>query len=470
MQPRNILFILLVFTATTTTYSQTLQTRLNTLVGSKDQLPFWLWANQLGRYDRTSSAIVNLGVDGNYAHYLGESGWGTQVGGSFDVLLNSDNPVRFTELYGGINWKFLQLTAGAFADEEKYMGLSSSNGNIANSRNARPHPKIRAGFNRYVPVLVDWFSLYGFYEEGLLNDDRYVMDTHLHRKAFYFRLGRPQNFTFSLGIEHFVMWGGTHPVYGELPGWESYFDYVLGKSGDEDALMTDQLNVMGNQYGTYQLELQKRWNDYTFTYYMSHPFDDLSGMNLENIQDNIYGIFISTGKEKAHLKGISIEYYNTRDQSGAFHLVLQEDGSRKGHGTDDYFNHGIYRSGATYQQTGMVSPFFAPEIRTDSVSLGFESTRFSGISMGASGYITESFQWKTMISYIVHAGKYTKEGTDAYDPHRSQFSSLFQMEWCPVDKPFTVGGSLALDSGSVFDEGVSTTRPGFSLFMSWILP
>lgn len=448
--------------------AQSLEARFSALAGSGGQLPFWLWANQLGRYNRTDPGVANLGLDGIYIHNWEATGLGVKVGGSFDVLLKSQaqEPVRFTELFGGVNWKFMELTAGAFADEEKFMGLSASNGNLASSGNARPHPKIRAGFNRFVSIL-PWFSVNGFYEEGFLNDDRYVMDTHLHRKAFYFRLGKPASLQFTGGLEHFVMWGGTHPVYGELQGWSNYFDYVLGRSGDENALVTDQINVVGNQYGVYQLEIQKDWEGFSASFYMSHPFDDHSGMELENLPDNLYGLFIKNKKNGAVLEAVSLEYYNTRNQSGAFHMAPQPDGTLAGHGRDNYFNHGVYQSGATYRQFAMVSPFFEPQVMNEGISLGFASTRFSGLHLGASGNISESFNWKTMLSYIDQSGNYNNEGKDSYEPHRKQLSSLFQLEWHAADKPFRIGSSFAADSGSTFDNGNQTTRIGLQGYLIW---
>lgn len=451
------------------TSAQTLEARFSALAGSGDQLPFWLWANQLGRYDREDPAILGFGLDGRYIHNWDNSDLGVSLGGSFDVLIHSKNPVRYTELYGGMHWKFLEINGGAFADQENYLGLSATNGNLASSRNARPHPKIRAGFNRFVPLFFKWFSVYGFYEEGLLNDERYVINTHLHRKAFYSRFGTPETLTFTLGIEHFVMWGGTHPVYGKLPGWESYFDYVLGKSGGDNALVTDQLNVLGNQYGVYQLQLKKEWSNYTISYYMSHPFDDHSGMELENISDNLYGLFIMSKASDAILKGITIEYYQTTDQSGAFHQVLQPDGTRVGHGRDNYFNHGIYQSGASYFQHGMVSPFFEPERIENGVSMGFISTRFKGVHMGATGKIPADFTWKMMFSYVSNFGNYTNDGEDSFVPHRKQLSSLIQMEWQPSKKPFTVGSAVAADYGSVYDDGINTLRLGIMVYMKWII-
>ncbi|WP_167618019.1 capsule assembly Wzi family protein [Maribellus sediminis] len=446
--------------------AQNLQLESNTLAGSNGQLPFWLWANQLGRYDRNNNFIQHFAINGDYGQQISNSDFGFQVATKLDLLLADNNSLRFTELYGELYWRSVQLTAGAVAIPEKYNGLSASNGNLADTRNARPHPAIRVGFKRFVPVFVKWFSIYGFYEEGLLNDDRYVEDTHLHRKAFYFRFGTEETITFTGGLEHYVMWGGTHPVYGELPGWESYFDYVLGRPGGKNDLMTDQLNVMGNQYGTYQLEIRKQWTNFNSVFYVSHPFDDRSGMELENYRDNLYGFFVEINKDEPLIKGILLEYFYTKNQSGPFHLVAQGDGTNSGRGRDNYFNHGVYRSGATYQQFGMVSPFFAPVIIEDGISKGFESTRFSGWHFGATGFLPKSFSWKAMLGQTNHFGQYNKNGEDSFQPAKKQFASYFQLQWQSTKLPLQIGTVLAADKGDLFDTS-ETSRLGFQMSITW---
>lgn len=448
-------------------YAQSVEAQLSSLAGSKGQLPFWLWANQLGRFDPKSSAIQHLELELAHQYTFKNPDFTVEGKAQLDFILADDNDIRFTELYGGMNWKFLQLKAGAFAEDEKYMGLSTTNGNLGKSRNARPHPRIRAGFNSYVPVFSDWFSVYAFYEEGVLNDERYVSNTRLHNKALYLRFGKASRFQLSIGGEHMVMWAGTHPTYGELQGWEAYKSYVLGESGDENALETDQRNVVGNGYGTYQLEASKAWQKLEASFYISHPFDDFSGMKLLNKRDNLYGLFLRVTKETPLFKGILLEYYYTKHQSGNMHLKHFPDGSVRGQGLDDYFNHGIYKSGVTYHQMSMASPLFAPLIVEDGISMGFENTRFSGIHMAASGFLNPSLQWKVMGTYTHNLGKYKSETSSTYDPARKQAATLLQLSWQLKQVPVVLNGAIAADHGSLFDKGQSTTRIGGQFSIAW---
>lgn len=462
-----LVFFFLVFSST----AQTLEAEFNSLLGSKGKLPFWLWANQLGRYDQNSSSVQNFEFVAGHQLRLGDSDFNVEGMANLTALLADENDFRFTELYGGINWRFLQLKGGAFAEQEVYHELSASNANLAISRNARPHPKIRAGFNRYVTLIPDWLSINGFYEEGWLNDERYVEDTHLHHKAFYLRLGNPNAIQFTAGLEHFVMWGGTHPVYGELEGWESYWDYIFGNGGGGNSLETDQANVLGNQYGAYQIELHKAWKEFDLSFYISHPFDDYSGLNWENHLDNLFGFFLNVKKETPLIKGMALEYYHTKNQSGTIHFI-EADGNVIGHGQDNYFNNGVYQSGATYHQMTMTSPLFTPVRIEDGISRGIENNRFSGIHVGVNGFLSSQLSWKGMFTYTNNFGRYkgnypNKVG-DTYDPSRKQFSSMVQLEYLFAKFPLQVGTSLALDSGSLFDDGQETTRPGILFSITYL--
>ena len=78
-------------------YEVITEARFSTLAGSGDQLPFWLWANQLGRYNRTEPLIINFGLDGTYTHLWEKTGIGIRAGGSFDVRITSYN-VCYTKL------------------------------------------------------------------------------------------------------------------------------------------------------------------------------------------------------------------------------------------------------------------------------------------------------------------------------------------------------------------------------------
>jgi hypothetical protein len=306
-------FLLLLFCILTVllTHAQSLKLTSISLAGSKDKLPMWLWANQLGRYEQTNSYIQNFELEGAYAS-SSKSDFQLLGGARLNAFLQDKSAFTLSELYGGLNWKEVQLKVGKFPEPTKYRGLSTSNGNLSYSQNARPHPRIRIGFNDYLQIIPGWLAIYGVYEEGLLNDERYVMDTHLHHKSFYMRLGTPQNIQLSGGLEHYLMWGGTHPEYGALPGWEDYCKYVTGQHGGSNALETEQENALGNSYGSYQIDIQKHWTKLHLSLYISHPYEDRSGIEWENWKDNLIGLFFDFQGEDLLIGSLLLEYTHTK--------------------------------------------------------------------------------------------------------------------------------------------------------------
>ncbi len=457
---RILLFAITLLSAVcTTSFSQSLDINFNTLAGSKGQLPFWLWANQLGRYDQYSENIQHLGFFGNYQHHIRNSNISFKATTDIDVLITNENEIRITQLYGEINWRFLCLQVGTFPDKEVYGGLSTTNGNMSASLNARPYPRIRVGFNRYA-YITKWLGIYGFYEEGILNDNRDVDNTQLHRKAIYVRLGETQYIQLTGGIEHFVMWNGISPKYGKLQGWDTYFDYILGHRGNKNSLMTDQLNVVGNSYGSYQIKIAKSWRSLDATSYLSHPFDDHSGMVLQNYRDNLIGLFININREYPILKNIVAEYFYTKHQSGRYHLTEAPEWYKHKGGRDDYYNHGVYSSGATYHQMAICSPLFGPVNIEDGISMGFDNTRFAGFHIAAKGFINKSNQWKAIFTYSENYGVYTPEGITTYQPSRSMIATYLQLKHKIEKLPLSITLSTAIDHGSLYDDGENTTRIG----------
>lgn len=462
---KSLLFLLLIFWANSVC-SQNIEAGFYSVAGSKGQLPTWLWANQLGVYDPYSSSVQNFQLLAAYKTSPEKSDFVFEGQAQLNAILADDNAFRFTELYGGINWKFLQLKMGAFSEKEAYMGLSASNGNLAYSRNARPHPRIRAGFNRYVPIIKNWLSLYGFWEEGLLNDKRYVADTHLHHKAFYLRVGNTKTIQLTGGLEHYVMWWGTHPTVGELPGWEDYFKYVSGSSGGENALATDQANVLGNGYGTYQFKIEKEWDAFKTSLYLSHPFEDRSGLEWQNWRDNLYGIHFQFHKENPLIEGLVLEYYHTKHQSGDYHLAPQANGNNSGRGLDNYYNHSVYRSGVSYHQMAMASPLMAPLVLDEGISKGFENNSISGFHLGANGYLSSHLYWKGMLTHTSNFGRKKTGGAYAWEPAKNQVASLISLQWQFHKRPLVLAGSFAADRGDLFDEE-QTTRLGYMFSLTW---
>jgi len=436
----SIIFLLL----SLTTYAQQpihISAKNSTFASTDCLLPFWFTANRDGKVAAAGS-FLNL-TDLYIGQLYKTSGtavsytWGVNAVAGF----GKTNYYQLNRAYGGISWKGWELTGGRFYDPELYEGLSTTNGNLARSRNVRPHPRLQFATQEYkpVPFLKNRLYFRAEYTEGLLNDNRFVSNARLHHKSFYLKVNPSPAWELEAGLEHFVMWGGTSQVeaIGEMPsGLKAYLQYITGSSGDETFPGTDQLNVAGNQLGTYQFRATKQFTGMEATFYLSHPFEDLSGMNWRNWPDNLLGLHISLNEKDKFITGFVYEYTHTRQQSIRGSWDRQE--------PDGYFNHGIYQSGFTYHRQVMGSPLFFPVKVHEGISLGIESNMFHAHHLGLKGTFPPHLQWKGMLTSVTHYGQYFTR----YNPSRNQLSGLLELLYARPGFPAELGLSVAADAGS----------------------
>ncbi len=408
----------------------------STLVSSGTDMPFWMWANRDGMVRPTEAFLdiswLGIGTDG----FFKNKNWHYDAGATLSSGLGKENYLQVNQLFTAIDHKGWKLECGIFYDELQFGGLSSTNGNLARSRNARPVPKIRFSTSCYkpVPILKNWLSFRFEYDEGLLDDERYVEHVHLHHKSVYLKVIPAKSWEINMGLEHFVMWGGSSPdnSIGDMPtDFKSYILYIIGSPGDSDFPLTDQLNVAGNQYGTYQLSVSKKTDEFSLHFNISHPFEDGSGTMLENWTDNLLGVFLDFNNQEQFISEILYEYVNTKQQG--YKAPRYEN--------DNYFNHGVYKSGATYHQMAMVSPLFSPVSVVDGISLGFLSTRFYAHHLGAKGRFMPNLYWKGFATYSKQFGTYASP----YGSPVEQVSLFGELWYKNPSFPFDIKASLASD-------------------------
>lgn len=438
----------------------------NTSVAATDSvLPFWLSANKNGIID-ANNAFLNVSE-----LFVGQDfkvkpdskliySWGTKIIAAFGDK-SSYNQINLA--FAGISVKGWELKGGLFNNEIHYAGLSTSNGNIAESGNARPFPKVRFSTIGYkqLPFWQNWFSYMGEYEEGILNDKRYVDGTHLHHKSFNLKFQTSATFNFQFGFEHYAMWGGKSPDenIGNLPGWENYWRYVFALPGGENFPLTDQKNISGNQLGTYQLKTEKEYSEFYAFVYISHPWEDNSGLNWHNWPDNLIGLHINFKNRKKLVTDVVYEFTNTRQQGIRDSIYSWDDKTGKWKMTefDHYYNHGIYRSGFTYHQKVMSSPLFFPVSLSNSVSMGIQSNRFFSHHIAAKGVLDEFIEWRGLLTYVQHYGTYVKP----YTRVQKQISGLLEVQYLNPQFPVQIGLTAAGDVGNIIGKNL-----GIQLFIT----
>ena len=425
-----------------------------TLVSSGSDLPFWMVSNSNGVYalHHSSYQLFQAGM----RRVLDRDSlkkWGYTYGANLVYGQAGTSDFQMNEYWLGVRFRSLTFKAGAEADPIIYGGLSSTNGNMYHSNNARPVPGLSVSTNGYIPFLFakKWLTYRFKYEEGILKDKQAVDNAHLHHKNLYLRAAISPTLSLTVGLEHYVFWGGYSPVYGQQPGISEYFRYIIGLKGGAGATVSDQINVAGNQLGSYNLEVKKEWKNITATFYWNHPFEDRSGMEFANLPDGLWGIHLGRKNRKALITDFVYEYMGTLNQSGTFHMrpapTPQNPDRRTGRGMDNYFNHGLYTSGFTHYQRMMGTPLFVPVIGADGISKGFESTRMVMHHVGVGGALGDGFFWKSMLSWSRNFGNYGS----GYPNPLDELSGVAECRYVAVKLPVEIKAGVAADYGDRFE-------------------
>jgi hypothetical protein len=436
-------------------------------LSSGSDLPFWLTSNKNGVFSMQNSNYQLIQA-GFLKEFESDSvrKWSCTWGANLVYGYGGKSDFQANQYWLGVRHKWLVIKAGAKADPIRYGGLSSTTGNLDRSNNARPLPGISFSTNSYIPFFFfkKWFSFKGEFEEKFFSDHTIVKDAHLHHKSLYAKALLSKGWSVTLGMEHFVLWGGTSPLEGEMPGWNQYFNYILGLKAGPGAWPDDRLNKSGNQLGIYALEIIKENDKTEVSFYWNHPFEDRSGMELDNLRDGLWGIHINKKDKSAFITEVVYEYMNTFNQSGSIHHLAAptpDNPSRiTGRGRDSYFDHYIYRS-FTYYNRMMGTPLFVPRIGADGIADGFESTRMRMHHLGIKGRLASDFYWKALFTWSRNFGVYNDSfpwsanfgpSGSMYPVPLDEFSFLGELSYRGNKLPFEVNAGIGGDYGERFEK------------------
>lgn len=416
-----------------------------------DQVPFWLEMNRLGQVDDQSRVQQIFLFDWRQSAGSRNAKFFFDYGASLAGRLSGESSIYAEQYWGRIRSGRFYLLAGAKAEPLWEGGLSHTNGNFFLSNNARPNPRVELGVENFPPVRTGWFNRFSFdvsYSEYFLLDDRIVDNANLHHKRVMINYRINRQFTFHAGLDHWVFWGGTSPdsEIGKIPGFKYYLRYILGRGGGKNSPETDQNNKAGNQLGQNLFQLDFKQPDYELKVYYQHLFEDGSGFLFHNIQDGFWGISFRRFKEKPLVQRVIIEYMNTMNQSGPYHKYAPDPSKPDlliGKGRDNYFNHGVYRSGFVSYNRMIGSPLFVPTV-VDGVSTGFESTRVQGIHGGMDGYLSEQVYWSGRGTYSRYYGRYDAP----FSPCKELLSLEVDLSFRSKRLPVTYVIKVAADLGS----------------------
>lgn len=394
------------------------------------QTPFWMASHTYGRMPSNISGVGGYMQTG--VQHVGRISdrWRWEAGLSLVAATpRLHHHVFVQEAYTELSYRDrIALSIGSReANSDKALGCPAgpdpelSSGDLLLSPNARPIPEINVYTPRFmtVPLTGGWLQAGGNFAVGrsfdtdylratITPDRHYVRNVLWHRKAFYLRIRDPRfassPLTFTLGIRHVAQWGGisTQPKMGRQPqSLKDFARIVLGQAGGSDATVSDQINVLGNHYGTYDFHLNYTGRHFTATAYYQHFWEDRSGIEWYNGLDGLVGLRIDL-HTFPYANRLVVEHLSTMDQSGPFHFIQYNHKKYPGYGggADNYYNNGEYTTGASYFGRAIGSPLLiSPTYNTDGAP-SFRHNRVRAWHFGAEGRIAGPWAWRAKLTTI----------------------------------------------------------------------
>lgn len=423
---------------------------MNTSFSTNETLPFWIYSNKFGNVPKTDHLLVTTSLSSSSKKTSSNVAFSYKA--SFTgYATNSKKSILVNELYGSLHFKNFNVDLGVKHADILWKGLSSSNGNIAFSTNARSFPGYNFSTLNYIklPFFRKWLSFKATYGDYLLNDNRFVDNTLLHSKSLHFKSKINSKLDFTLGLNHYVQWGGNSPNYGKQPsGFNDYLKVITGSSGGKNANGGDQINALGNAIGVYLLQLNSKGTKTNWSIYYSHPFEDRSGREFMNYPDALYGFFIDLKKPRGFISHILTEVTYTKHNSGPTPHYYDEDGGyHAASGRDDYFNNFVYNSGWTYFGNTIGSPYFTTvPVNEDGITNGIilGDNRFVAINIGWKGML-RNMKYKTIFSNTTYTGWFDNE----YIKKPIRFSGITELIIPKKEKfPVEITLGIAFDTGT----------------------
>ena len=449
-------FLFIIQTAHANLGSQSPIYRSNFTISHKGN-SFWHRSNQLGIYDK--GGYASLSFYGSY-NYLFD--YGVSILGDYNNFNSPLMPIGFmSKNIKGYNFKIGRWEKSITAESD----LSS--GSLIRGNNAIPIPQISISlpvYKKYQILNYD-FWIKGAFSHGWFSKGAYVKAPLLHEKYLYLKKSLIDGLDLSIGLVHEAIWGGETIDYGPQPQKLSdYFRVVFARSASSAGFVGEQVNVLGNHLGVWDISLDKKSNSRNYKLYYQHPFEDKSSafqhffdeIKKRKIPVNSFdGLF---GVELYNKSGIIsrflYEYFNTMYQSGPQSAA----GSDSTYGRDNYYNHYIYRSGWTYQGRVIGNPLFTLGSNSSN-QLYIVNNRIRAHHIGLSGNISSQIDYKLLITFSTNYGTYddnywSKEKNKLYqfEGGLKQISALLQFDFSNVWDNLDIRISYAIDRGKLMED------------------
>lgn len=387
-----------------------------------DYAPFWLINNNYGiGSDKLKTGYLRVDAKNNLSFLNNDLK--LTLGADALVARNLLSDVYIQQLYGDLKYKNVSMSIGQKQRGTFFRNNSLSVGGFTTSINTRPMPQLEFSIPDFIYVPYSKNSLYfmaglsnGFYTDNKFRENygngTYVKDVlYMHRYAFL-KWEKPNSkWNFIFGVEAGTQWGGDRYVKNKYQStsphkFKDFFRVLFGKQGDSSAAMGDQINKLGDTYGSYHIIFNYKFAESNLKLYYEHLFEDRSGIEYKNYADGLYSIEYSFNKKQL-VSNILFEFIYTRDHSGRFrrdengNLPVDSNGNTKRYplsAEDNYNNNYFYVS---RQNNGFTlgNPLFTSPIYNNKNTLTIANNCILAYHLGLSGYFKDNLSYRALVTY-----------------------------------------------------------------------
>ncbi|MFN8429621.1 MAG: capsule assembly Wzi family protein [Spirosomataceae bacterium] len=416
------------------------------IVSTNDKTPFWIQSNQYGTISNKSGIVFfEAGLKSDYDSTFKRSGKlkNFNFGYGIQINANAGNESRLflTEGYLKARFKFLEFYAGR---RKEVLGITDSllsSGSLIWSGNALPLPKIELYMPNYISIFgKGLISIKWNFAHGWFGNQTYTQKYYLHQKSFYVKLGRRKSF--EMGLNNQIQWGGyseylktvsASTVNGYMPSdFNAFinaafpFPFIRKNFPPKIILINDSMNYGGNVLGSVDLGYNLTINDFKIKIYRQIPYE-LGSLfsSLVNADDGIYGLSVRTPSKI--FNGIGLEGIHTYNQGGYRAGIAQLLNIKDQHFGEihNYFNHGQYLDGWSYDGFGIGNPLIisnkmvSDQYFEEKDKLYSSFNRVKGINLNLVGKINQ-FRYRLNYSIL----KYRPTGS-SYRPQNLELMQNF---------------------------------------------
>ncbi|MAZ25760.1 MAG: hypothetical protein CL868_01610 [Cytophagaceae bacterium] len=441
---------------------------------TKDQVPFWMWANQYGSIPL--SGISTSIIGSAYKEYEDSGSYNGRESQLFDwgagfegrVNVGEETEGILIEAYAKARLAMFELKAGRSKDVVGLVDTTLSSGAFSVSGNALGIPKIEISVPEFyaLPFWDGLFAFKGNFVHGWLGKipvqykDGGNITTYFHQKSLYGRLGKP-NWRLHLygGFNHNAYWGNTIDYIPSfrLSDWQEYWYTISGKVNNS--------SKTGNHAGSIDLGMTYDFDDVEVFGYRQQ-FYDIGGLyHFSNIADGLNGLSLSNKKSSQgktfYWKKILFEFLYSKSQGGELDAKITPSGD------ENYYNSYIYTEGWSYNHLALGSPLFTttPAARDDLVSNEsdyFLNNRVMAFHLGFEGSLND-WNFLSKLTFSQNYGTYGSSighslGTRRAKPYghfgkENQFSGYIEAAKYFTDQ-WNLGVIAAIDRGGLYEDSI----------------